>query len=323
MSNGNSGSSQAVLTASNVAATGMQGLLQYLLQKYTHKQNIEMQDRAHAQNLDMWNLANVYNLPENQMQRLRDAGLNPMLMQGGGVSGNVAGEIPKYQAPVADYRQNIPLTETLSMYNRFKTDAAQRDMIKEQTDYYKNKAITEGFASANMQLRNLRDKLDYRKASTLEQNFYDVAKLNLENLQQELLMRKSNLQKNALHMDLLGRQSVLADYQAEHLKGRIDLLPMQGQLMAEQISHGRFDNELRAQGINPNDPFIMRFLGRMIPHLFDDKDLSAPEAMAKWIRENILKIGRKQKNVDPWTEGFKKGVNPFYTPKGGFKKYNY
>ena len=47
----------------------------------------------------MWERANLYNEPSSQMDRLRKAGLNPNLVYGSGkVTGNVASQLPKYQA---------------------------------------------------------------------------------------------------------------------------------------------------------------------------------------------------------------------------------
>lgn len=47
---------------------------------------------------DMWNRQNAYNTPANQMQRLKDAGLNPALMYGQGNVGN-AEKAMQYQQP--------------------------------------------------------------------------------------------------------------------------------------------------------------------------------------------------------------------------------
>lgn len=47
---------------------------------------------------DMWNRQNAYNTPVNQMQRLKDAGLNPALMYGQGNVGN-AEKAMQYQQP--------------------------------------------------------------------------------------------------------------------------------------------------------------------------------------------------------------------------------
>jgi hypothetical protein len=48
--------------------------------------------------LDMWNRQNAYNTPRMQMQRLRDAGLNPALMYGQGTTGNAVNQPKATQA---------------------------------------------------------------------------------------------------------------------------------------------------------------------------------------------------------------------------------
>ena len=48
--------------------------------------------------LDMWNRQNAYNTPRMQMQRLKDAGLNPALMYGQGNTGNASNQPKATQA---------------------------------------------------------------------------------------------------------------------------------------------------------------------------------------------------------------------------------
>lgn len=55
-------------------------------------------EQANAHELEMWNLNNVYNSPSAQMQRLKDAGLNPMLAYGMVNSGN-SSSIPGTHQP--------------------------------------------------------------------------------------------------------------------------------------------------------------------------------------------------------------------------------
>lgn len=57
----------------------------------TNRANERMQREQNAWNLEMWNRNNAYNTPAAQMERLKEAGLNPDLMYGqnaGGASGN-------------------------------------------------------------------------------------------------------------------------------------------------------------------------------------------------------------------------------------------
>ncbi|AXL14911.1 hypothetical protein [Microviridae sp.] len=64
----------------------------------------EMADYKYQKDMEMWEKQQAYNLPSAQMKRLKDAGINPQNVFGGGqVSGNVATSTPDYQAttPVA------------------------------------------------------------------------------------------------------------------------------------------------------------------------------------------------------------------------------
>lgn len=60
-------------------------------------------EQANAHELEMWNLQNAYNTPAAQMQRFKDAGLNPMLVYQQGNSGN-ASHAPQVHVPQGEYR---------------------------------------------------------------------------------------------------------------------------------------------------------------------------------------------------------------------------
>lgn len=57
--------------------------------------NERMMDKANAFSLDMWNRTNAYNTPAAQLQRLNDAGLNPLYY---GLDGSAAGNVSSAQA---------------------------------------------------------------------------------------------------------------------------------------------------------------------------------------------------------------------------------
>lgn len=80
----------------------------------------EMAQTAYNRDMEMWNKSNAYNSPQAQMQRLKDAGLNPNMMYGNGSAstGNTSTSMPKYQnyeTPVA----NIALPNLLEMLGQF------------------------------------------------------------------------------------------------------------------------------------------------------------------------------------------------------------
>ena len=88
-----------------------------------NRANLQMQNLAFQQNKEMVNLQNQYNTPLAQMQRYKDAGLNPNLIYGQGTPGNQS-QIAQYQAPrmESSVRPNIDPVAMLSNYQ----DMAQK-----------------------------------------------------------------------------------------------------------------------------------------------------------------------------------------------------
>lgn len=66
------------------------------------KAQFDMAKWQNAVNIENWNTANRYNSPKAQLQRLKEAGLNPHLVYGSGVTGNSASNIAP--APSADVK---------------------------------------------------------------------------------------------------------------------------------------------------------------------------------------------------------------------------
>lgn len=62
---------------------------------------------AFQRSLQLWNMQNAYNTPEAQMNRFKEAGLNPHLIYGQGNSGNAAAP-SNYQPPQQNYRYEAP-----------------------------------------------------------------------------------------------------------------------------------------------------------------------------------------------------------------------
>lgn len=62
-------------------------------------------DQANAREVAMWNMQNAYNTPAAQMQRFKDAGLNPMLVYQQGNPGN-ASSAPATHVPNAELHEN-------------------------------------------------------------------------------------------------------------------------------------------------------------------------------------------------------------------------
>jgi len=114
--------------------SGLMNIGSTLIQNNAQK---KAQNREFANNTKMWHLANQYNSPEMQMQRLKDAGLNPNLVYGSGsVTGNTSTQTPKYQAPQIHRldTENFNPMQMLGQYQDLKQRTAQADLTKNQAE---------------------------------------------------------------------------------------------------------------------------------------------------------------------------------------------
>lgn len=103
-------------------------------QQRTIQANKELAEYAYSKDLEMWERQNLYNSPQAQMERLGQAGINPVLAFGKDIGGNTSGQMPKYQAPRVDYgAKPFNMLGILSAFQDFTMKNAQIDLVNEQT----------------------------------------------------------------------------------------------------------------------------------------------------------------------------------------------
>lgn len=119
-------------TISNIASSLIGAGQQNKNVRDTNQANLELAKYQYSKDLEMWNRQNEYNSPAAQMQRFKDAGLNPLLAYTQGTAGN-ATVLPKYQAPRLDYSQRVNIfSGILSAYQDFAVKSAQIDHLRAQ-----------------------------------------------------------------------------------------------------------------------------------------------------------------------------------------------
>lgn len=203
------------------------------------EQNMAMADYMYSKDLDMWNVQNQYNSPVEQMNRLQEAGLNPKLIYGSGVAGatGMAKEMPKYQAPRADFNSVLgelnPL-RILSAYQDIKLKNAQVDLVRANTEKSKEQTISEtikqGIYTLESQLKGI--DLDFNKST------FDQRRKNIELLNQEVNQRTNNLMKDFT------------------IKEQMLLKEM------EYVIQEELKTNMRKFGLTDNDPFWARLLAQ-------------------------------------------------------------
>lgn len=156
--------------------------------KRQQRHNRQLAELQHKQNMELLKYQLDYNTPSAQMQRYKDAGLNPHLIYGQGSSGNMA-SAPQYPT-IQPTDMSITLPNMLEMYQR----VAQTDLIKTQADL---NSIKGQEAVENTQLKKVQAELA-RANPILKEGYTD------------LLIEKLKAQNN-----LLSKQSVLSEVQTE------------------------------------------------------------------------------------------------------------
>lgn len=208
------------------------GLMSLFNNRAQNEMNRDIQERQQKFDINMWNMKNVYDSPDMQMLRLKNAGLNPNLIYGGGGATSVSAPPPKsstYEAvsPLA----NIHLPDVLSI-------------IQTVSEVEKNKAET--------QLKNSqRDYTDVNKnfQQTLIDYGYPAAKAGRETLNQYV--------ENATWEQK--RDALLAQFK----KAGIDLSSAEIDKRMKELNLHQ-NEQLKEFNLNMNDDIISRLLVNII-----------------------------------------------------------
>lgn len=105
--------SALITGGASLGASGINAGLGLLSSSLQHDRNKELMELENKYNLMQWHRENEYNLPVNQVQRLKAAGLNPALMYGNGADGLTAASgngVSGQSAGMPDLGQIDPLT---------------------------------------------------------------------------------------------------------------------------------------------------------------------------------------------------------------------
>lgn len=121
---------------SKAGLAGLQGAMDFGTAMWQNTQAKKAATKAYTREVDLWRMNNEYNTPAAQVQRLKDAGLNPALIYGTGSS--VATGVSKgaAHAPQAatPSRPSIDFLGALSMGQDIKMKQAQTANIEKQNE---------------------------------------------------------------------------------------------------------------------------------------------------------------------------------------------
>lgn len=194
------------------------------------------------QNKQMWAANNEYNSPQEQMARLRAAGLNPNLVYGSNAVANTSGGIPEYVAPKESYDYKAPqifgqFPAVLGAYQDFILKQAQTDNVQASTEAIRTR-------TANDQIQNsyLGDTFWHRVQLTKD-------KMNLQRIDRDI--KRDTAWK-------------ISDYNLDALRLSNKRQQMTLDKIGADTLFRKYQNEWMKHGITTSDNPILRMLSRLI-----------------------------------------------------------
>lgn len=299
-----------VSIATSATMQGMQNL-NSLLQGVQNRKNRRFIEKRYnierADALHDWHMQNAYNSPEQQMQRLKAAGLNPHLVYGSGAVANNTGGVDSTSSGSADGKY-LPMQPEMMSYHDAQVKQAQTDNLQAQitTAGEQQKLLAAQTLSTLMNTKT--SELDYNTKKELQQYQFEAARLGNKKLEQEIYssqqhtaialneeMRRQNLhpvtvEKMQEEVKNLKEQRNLSINQRQEIQHRIQNMVKDGTLKDWEIG-------LSTQGIKPSDPLWQRKLTEMINEA--KKPIKAAlKGEGKWVPKP------KPKNPAQWIERF-------------------
>lgn len=222
----------------------------------------EMYERQKQDNIDFWNRSNEYNTPAKQMERYKQAGLNPALMYGQGSAGNASPisktdiQSPQFKSPelggmlnfmnaLYDLRIKGAQYDNLKADNTVKANTADLIAMQSKTgefDYnYKSDLRAVNAQFREEELRKLMVDKNFQLSENQRREI--TTKQNIAESVERVLMSQANRSKNPL--------------EKKRLMEEIKNLKNEGTLKKLHVY-------MRQKGIEPQDDFAKRLIGRAI-----------------------------------------------------------
>lgn len=250
----------AMLIASSVGAIGTSIYNNRAAKKEndaTREYNLKLAQMQNQINVEQWQRENDYNSPTAQVQRLKDAGLNPNLLYGGGVS-NMASSSPQMTSgalatPTPLVGMPNSVGDAIMMSKQMEMMDAQIEGIRAQS----RKTLADaGLSETALKYADAEKRLGIKLS---EQQFESVAK-DMEHVQ--TLINNNREQLNGITLDNM--------YKAIRNAFESEALQKQCEILAQEL------NIKKAEAVHAMEYYAARLLGIQAENAWND---------AKWIVE--------------------------------------
>lgn len=216
----------------------------------TREWNEQMYERQKNDNLNFWNMNNSYNSPEQQMQRMMKAGLNPAQMYGSGTSGGTSGGAPNAPSPMS-YRPEAPTLNLPQVVDSYFNVQTQMQRLSNEKQMGNNLAADALLKTADLRSKSMLN--DYM--STKGYKYRGETERNNTNLTYENYLAKNA--QNAFNFggDLQSANGIahIDDGSAYSLQAMT--MKIMNDLRNSQIQGNKQDNRIKTIRANTEERF--------------------------------------------------------------------
>lgn len=152
------------------------------------KYNLQLAMMQNKLNRQQWQMENAYNSPSAQIQRMRAAGLNPDMMYGGGVSGNLSASSPSMTSGAPSSPMDFTALGSKRTIGDVAIQAAQLAQVKAQTKNIEADTTKKGHESDI-----LASDASFRDA--INQGQLDLTRMQIRNINSDMQVNNSQMMK--------------------------------------------------------------------------------------------------------------------------------
>lgn len=266
----------------NAAATGAQN-------RKSREWATQMYNRQYADNVAFWRMQNDYNSPEQQMIRLKAAGLNPNMVYGGS-PGGVAGTADAIKTPDVQPTQfRVPeygsALMNLGAYIDTEIKLAQHDNLRAQNTVLLGEAALKAAQTANVTAQTDQSVFNLGLDTELRETSAEMRREQLRQAQANRQFTLNEDERKAAQNAAGLRESAerVLTMRAERANTReqrgVIIQSLRNLRKDERLK--QLEIELRQIGLNPNSPMYMQILGRVL-----NQTIGNPvEAGVNWFKD--------------------------------------
>lgn len=285
--------------------TGLNYATGLLNRRYNEKQYAKQR----ADNLSDWNMQNAYNSPQQQMQRLKEAGLNPNMVYGQGATATSPQQPKTTPMQSGDIKSEAPnIGMKIQQYQNTELQKAQTDNLRAQNEVIlKDAALKDAQTLATLANIGKTDadtemsRFNLKYKATFQDTQLDQAKANLIKTVADTNFTNNQDARAASQNSMSLRESLERILKSQSDRSKTEYEKKQ---IAAQIKHVNTDTEikkqdlkLKASGLQPHDALWQRALKTELDKLPSLKEIG--NKIGSSFKNGVKGITDGIKNIKP------------------------